>query len=133
MSKSEVSLTSTAYNNNYGGGGGGGGNVGRLTGVFTRVCVYRGRVYAVKRSPKDAVDITRALKKELKVGGEVLLVLGAIFLPLCLVIDDDDVFLTGHIPPLPPISYLRRRRQVIERSKLFFLRQVRHYWVPSFN
>ncbi len=48
-------------------GGGGGGGGGRFSSIFTRVCVFRGRVFAVKRSPRDAVDITRGLKKELKV------------------------------------------------------------------
>ncbi len=60
MSKSEVSLTSTAYSSNK-------DNGRPFSGVFGRVCVYRGRVYAVRRSARDSVDITRSLKKELKV------------------------------------------------------------------
>jgi len=38
-----------------------------FTRVFAPLCVYRGRIYALKRSPKESVEVTRGLKKELKV------------------------------------------------------------------
>ena len=39
----------------------------RFSAIFTQIGVYKGRIYAVKQSPKMIVDITRKLKKELKV------------------------------------------------------------------
>ena len=35
--------------------------------IFTRIGIYRGRLYAVKKSARNSIDITRRLKKELKV------------------------------------------------------------------
>ena len=39
----------------------------RFSAIFAKIGVYRGRIYAVKRSVEPVVDINRKLKKELKV------------------------------------------------------------------
>ena len=39
----------------------------RFSAIFAQVGVYRGRIYAVKKSAEPVVDINRKLKKELKV------------------------------------------------------------------
>ncbi len=39
----------------------------RFSTIFARIGVYKGRIYAVKKSVRPIVDINRKLKKELKV------------------------------------------------------------------
>lgn len=39
----------------------------RFSTIYAKIGVYRGRIYAVKKSPRLSVDVTRKLKKELKV------------------------------------------------------------------
>ena len=39
----------------------------RFSAIFTRIGIYKGRIYAVKKSPTMLIDITRKRKKELKV------------------------------------------------------------------
>ena len=39
----------------------------RFSAIFAQIGVYRGRIYAVKKSVEPVVDINRKLKKELKV------------------------------------------------------------------
>eukprot|EP00095_Tigriopus_kingsejongensis_P008339 maker-scaffold395_size185061-snap-gene-0.32 protein:Tk08339 transcript:maker-scaffold395_size185061-snap-gene-0.32-mRNA-1 annotation:"guanylate cyclase 32e" len=38
----------------------------RFSTIYTQIGIYKGRIYAVKKSPKYSIDITRKLKKELK-------------------------------------------------------------------
>ncbi|KAI5694949.1 hypothetical protein M8J75_008129 [Diaphorina citri] len=39
----------------------------RYSAIFTPIGIYKGRIFAIKRIPKKSVDITRAMKKELKI------------------------------------------------------------------
>lgn len=38
----------------------------RYSAIFTPIGIYRGRVFAIKKIHKKSIDITRAMKKELK-------------------------------------------------------------------
>lgn len=42
----------------------------RYSSIFTTVGIYKGRVFAIKNVKKKSIDITRAMKKELKVVSE---------------------------------------------------------------
>lgn len=39
----------------------------RYSAIYTSVGIYRGRVFAIKKIKKKTVDLTREMKKELKV------------------------------------------------------------------
>ncbi|KAK6638155.1 hypothetical protein RUM44_008583 [Polyplax serrata] len=39
----------------------------RYSAIFTTICIYRGRVLALKRVKKKSIDMTRTMKKELKI------------------------------------------------------------------
>lgn len=39
----------------------------RYSSIYTTVGKYKGRVFAVKRVEKKSIDITRSMKKELKI------------------------------------------------------------------
>uniref|UniRef100_A0A8D8RBI4 Guanylate cyclase n=1 Tax=Cacopsylla melanoneura TaxID=428564 RepID=A0A8D8RBI4_9HEMI len=39
----------------------------RYSAIFTPIGIYKGRIFAIKKIPKKSVDITRAMKKELKI------------------------------------------------------------------
>jgi len=47
----------------------------RYSSIFTAVGIYKGRVFAIKNVKKKSIDITRAMKKELKVVSNIKIIL----------------------------------------------------------
>ena len=80
----------------------------RYSTIYTQIGIYKGRIFSIKKVRKKTVDITREMKKELKMVSFMLCVRGFILLeypPLSLpVILDDSSFMSSST--LPSVFYV---------------------------
>jgi len=52
----------------------------RYSTIYTQIGIYKGRIFAIKKVRKKSVDITREMKKELKMVSFMLCVRGFVLL-----------------------------------------------------
>lgn len=55
----------------------------RYSTIFTQIGIYKGRVFAIKKVHKKSIDMTREMKKELKMVGSLFLIV-ALYISLSL-------------------------------------------------